>query len=127
MLLVIVVTGTIVKAEDLKIIKPELGRVIDISLEAQERYKKWEALYSKLMKREIKLEEMTPEQLTLLGEFGEDQILSMVQWYVAGGRWRSQKQEASSFLSPQSGNTYIPSNAHDFDLRTAWVGVKGYE
>lgn len=129
LLLVIVVTGTIVKAEDLKILKPELGRVIDISLEAQERYKKWEALYSKLMKREIKLEEMTPEQLTLLGEFGEDSGFwstgtMACSWYCGGG---PKKQEASSFLSPQSGNTYIPSNAHDFDLRTAWVeGVKGY-
>ena len=72
---------------------------------------------------------MTPEQRALFIEFSEDMdfwstVIMACSWYCGGGPINV---EASSFLPPKNGNTYFPFNAHDFDLRTAWVeGVEGY-
>lgn len=118
------------ETENPKIIKAKLGPPVDISQAAQERYKQWLNLREKIYnKQEIQHEDLTPEQRKLLGEFDESQGFWATEteacsWYCGGG---PKKQEASSFLSPQNGNTYFASNAHDFDLRTAWVeGAKGY-
>lgn len=40
-LIIAVASSTFVNAENLKVIKAEQGRVIDISVAAQERYKQW--------------------------------------------------------------------------------------
>lgn len=129
-LIISVTSSTFVKAENLKVIKAEQGRVIDISEAAQARYKQWGELRDRIyVKNEIKFEDLTPEQAKLLNEFGEDMgfwdtVTEACSWYCGGG---PKQLEASSFLPPQNGNTYFPSNAHDFNLRTAWVeGVKGY-
>lgn len=129
-LIISITSSSFAKAGNLKVIKAELGGVIDISEAAQERYKQWEHLYDQVyIKREITMESLTSEQKKLLNEFGEDMgfwdtVTGACSWYCGGG---PKKQEASSFLAPQGGNTYYASNAHDFDLRTAWVeGVKGY-
>ncbi len=128
-LIIAVSSSTFVNAENLKVIKAEQGRVIDISVAAQERYKQWGKLYDQVyVKREMKTENLTPEQKKILNEFGEDMGFWATEteacsWYCGGG---PKKQKASSFLASQSGNTYHASNAHDFDLRTAWVeGVRG--
>jgi len=134
MLIVIVIIAiagafVFVDAKDIKVIQAEQGRVIDVSLAAQERYKQWVILFDRWVKGEIKLEDMTPEQRALFIEFSEDMdfwstVIMACSWYCGGGPINV---EASSFLPPKNGNTYFPFNAHDFDLRTAWVeGVEGY-
>jgi hypothetical protein len=129
-LIISVTSSTFVKAENLRVIKAELGRVIDISEAAQERYKQWGKLFNQVyVKGEIAMENLTPEQKKLLNEFGEDMDFwatetAACSWYCGGG---PKKLDASSVLSSQSGNFYLASKAHDFDLRTAWIeGVKGY-
>lgn len=129
-LIISVLSNTFVKAENLKIIKAEVGAEIDISQAAQERYKQWCKLFNQIyVNQEIKLENLTSEQRKLFNEFEEgkgfwETVTGACSWYCGGG---PKKQEASSCLSPQNGNTYAASNAHDYDLRTAWVeGVNGY-
>ncbi|HLW07653.1 MAG TPA: hypothetical protein VKY45_08810 [Marinilabiliaceae bacterium] len=59
MLIVIVIIAiagafVFVDAKDIKVIQAEQGRVIDVSLAAQERYKQWVILFDRWVKGEIK-------------------------------------------------------------------------
>ncbi len=53
-----------------------------------------------------------------------DPVGSACSWYCGG---IVNSVTASSYLMSQSENSYLPSNTHDFDYKSAWVeGVKGY-
>lgn len=118
-----------VKPEELKVIKARLGTEVDISQAAQDRYEQWCQLMERFYEEDVKYDDLTEPEKKLFNEFPPDMGLWDTQpggcsWYCGG--W-PEGVFASSFLAAQSGNTYVASNAHDFDMRTAWVeGVKGY-
>lgn len=117
------------KPEELKVMKPTRVGEIDISQEAQDRYEQWIQLRERMDAQNLTYADLTEEEKLLIDEFPEDMefwstVTMACSWYCGGG---PDRVLASSFLAAQSGNTYVASNAHDFDLRTAWVeGVKGY-
>jgi hypothetical protein len=94
---------------------------------------KYEALskeYDQIVEDEIPYDSLTAEQLLLMsyemihaagpyftGELG-------CSWYCAGGPSRLL---ATTMLDSTTKNSYKAENAHDFDLRTAWIeGKKDY-
>ncbi|MEH0158740.1 Hint domain-containing protein [Limibacter armeniacum] len=101
------------------------------SEEGLQKYKVAEAAFTKAYGEEgTGVESLTEEEKELLNNFSEvqesyfDPVGGGCSWYCGGGPF---SVTASSFLTAQGKNTYVPDNAHDLDLETAWVeGVDGY-
>ncbi|HEX2955115.1 MAG TPA: hypothetical protein VHR47_14200 [Bacillota bacterium] len=117
------------ESKNLKLLKPTSINPIDISEAAQTRYRQWRELFDRLYVIEsLKEENLTSKQKKLLDEFSEDKgfwdtVSWGRSWYCGGG---PERVKASSSLRLDN-VTYSPKNAHDFELRTAWMeGVDGY-
>lgn len=121
-----------------KVIEPKIGSTPDISNNAAKNLQRQKALFKKiddLIKTypsyEAAKEHLTPRQIEIWEhqeEYDKEDHLDVgtwgCSWYCGGG---PDSIFASSVLAPFKKLDYVPRNAHDFSLRTAWVeGVKGY-
>lgn len=101
------------QSNELKIIYPEIGEEIDLSEENIQR-----------LKMKFKEEGISEEDYEAYLE--EELYFTILgcSWYCGGG---PDTVISSSHLLQYKEITYEAKNAHDFDLRTAWVeGVEGY-
>ena len=124
--------------EEWATLRPELGFTPDVSAEALKQFLSDQQaaiqLYDQLYSDPSTLSEkdLTAAQNELLSEFNEINVERSFyevgpgmecSWYCGGG---PQGFSASSQLVGDSVQQYIPHNAHDFDISTAWVeGVEG--
>lgn len=140
---IFVLTGLFFFQQDgraqLKTLKPKLGSIPDIGPDAADKYKRKKELYLEiaeklrqygsfeeaekhLSKAEIEIYEngLATYDLEIdhwsIGNLG-------CSWYCGGG---PDTIYASSQLAASGDLNYIPDNAHDFSLRTAWAeGARG--
>jgi len=121
--------------QSLKSLYPRVGPEPDVSRTAQERYEarkaKYDQLIEKMNQSQLSYEDLSHEEQKLfeaemdlmpesIYDFGEIGC----SWYCGGG---PEEIVASSHLAASGSLTYLPSNAHDFKLNTAWVeGVAGH-
>ena len=121
----------LVAAQQLPIWNPTLGRIADLSEKAEIDYQRWSELFVKWMDDSIS-EEENSEKESLEDDYGFNEAFEGLEWAVQGGcSWYCaggpDSVWASSYLSSQSDNTYLPENAHDLNLKLAWVeGTSGY-
>jgi len=101
----------------------------DFSKERIERYNKAENLFiQKIVKQNKEIEDLTPEEQSLLENYDEMQdiwspISEGCSWYCGA----NYQVKASSALPDTKKNTYKAENVSDLNYKTAWVeGVKGY-
>ena len=102
---------TSVFGDNIRTLSPELGPPIDFS-----KLRRIQAILDK------DSEVRTPSEKQIIQNLETDNAYATgsdgCSWYCGGG---PSSIYASSFLKPQGNNKYIANNAHDFELRTAWV------
>lgn len=116
-----------------KEVKPYAVKPLSFSAQEEKEFNKkrdiaraiWKKQETESVNYEL-LSEEEREALAFMDEMGEsyfDILGPGCSWYCGGGPYEI---TASSFLPPQSGNTYKPENAHDLDYGNAWVeGASG--
>ncbi len=108
--------------------KPELGRLVDLSPEAEKAFddhvNRCNMIWGVDQTREL-----TPEEKEYVKTCDETEVYGSpisegCSWYCGGGM---DTNSASSSLKPSGSMTYKAGNIHDLDYKTAWVeGVKGF-
>ena len=121
---------TIVFAQEIKVLKPELGKDLDFSAKVQQEWRVRDQVLNALSTGKKQWDESTVSEKNLMAKYGEvyesmwDIIGSGCSWYCGGGQ---DSLSASSELASTTKITYSASNAHDLSYKTAWVeGVDGY-
>ena len=130
LLLVLLGSPSLGQEQALPQLSPKMGRSLDFGPEAQQEWKKNEAMMTALNKGDKSWDDLNQEDMRLLEKFGEtrsslyEAVGEECSWYCGGS---VNQIVASSFLADQGKNSYSPVNAHDLSFETAWVeGVAGH-
>ncbi len=124
LLILLVFSSTAWSTEErLKVIPAQLSYTPDLSPRAQKEWEKGKALLADVYAGKIDPESLSDQERSLMVAAEEGESIWSVggigcSWYCGGG---PSAVTASSALPPSGAISYAPPNAHDFDLRTAWV------
>ncbi|MBK6610921.1 MAG: hypothetical protein IPI59_05480 [Sphingobacteriales bacterium] len=120
-ILVLTVTFS-ASGQNLPTLKPTLAKANEYTKNEQLAWQKALDMYSKINSGEIEYERLSAADKKMADslEVGSGPITQGVgcSWYCGGGPY---KITASSNLKEEGKITYLPNNAHDFNLFTAWV------
>lgn len=107
-----------------------IGNAYDFGPAVQKEWAIRDAILADMNAGKRSWEDLSEREKAIFEKYGEvyedmyDAGGAGCSWYCGGG---PSKVSASSTLGSQGNNTYEAENAHDLDLKTAWVeGVKGY-
>jgi hypothetical protein len=122
-LTLLILFSSVAYGQELPQIEPKLYDAINYSKAEQLYWQNAMELFSKINSGEINYGDHLPEKdkaaIDSLEMMGGPMTEGMgCSWYCGGGPY---KITASSYLNPDGNIQYLPENAHDFDLLTAWV------
>jgi len=130
---ILVFTSFFFLREDIKELKPTLGKLIDKSSEGELKFNKHQAQCKLIWEKENQAggyEKLSKEDKKIYDNCNSDEedywdiLGSGCSWYCGGGL---EKASSSSVLKPSKNNTYAASNLNDLNYKTAWIeGVPGY-